>query len=183
MCLDNPESICSVCCYTTWNTLFPSSYMKQNVSFFFSQLFLLIHIFVSCFASVPPRDPAGGRLSSSGREGTEGAGRSATGTLNLTCSMDTTSRLLFSLCNWADKVPWFPLFCTSICSAWAARCILVSWKWSRVSERSGYPPFTAPVLQRSWWYCQSSGTVCRGQSSPSVLGPSHCCTGGISMHR
>lgn len=67
-------------------------------------------------------------------------GGSATGPLNITCSIDTTSGLLFSLCNWADNVPWFPLFCTSICSAWAVWCVLASWKWSGVSKRSGYPP-------------------------------------------
>lgn len=81
-------------------------------------------------------------------------GSSATDPLNMTCSMDTTSGLLFSLCNWADNVPWFPLFCTSICSAWAVRCVLASWKWSGVSKRSGYsppPPPPAPLLQLCRW--------------------------------
>lgn len=32
-------------------------------------------------------------------------GGSVTGPLNMTCCIDTTSGLLFSLCNWADNVP------------------------------------------------------------------------------
>ncbi len=90
--------------------------------------------------------------------GAEGASGSATGTLNITCSMDTTSGLLFSLCNWADNVPWFPLFCTSVCSAWAARCVLVSWKWSGVSERSGYPPSLLQFCRWCWWHRPCSGS-------------------------
>lgn len=88
----------------------------------------------------------GGKLCWSDRS----RGGRATGPLNMTCSMDTTSVFLFSLCNWADNVPWFPLFCTSICSAWAVQCILASWKWSGVSKRSGPPP-TPPLLQLCRW--------------------------------
>lgn len=145
-------SICSVCCDWTWTSFFFLGY-DTRCSCFFSLLFTDSHIYelfclrLSLRQTVPGWDPCmwGGWA---GLIGAEGAGGSATGTLNITCSMDTTSGLLFSLCNWADNVPWFPLFCTSICSAWAARCILVSWKWSGVSKRSGYPP---SLLQFCRW--------------------------------
>lgn len=119
-----------------------------------SPYFLLTYIFMSCFVSVCLWNRLQvGRLSWSDWG-------SDTGILNITCSMDTTSGLLFSLCNWADNVPWFLLFCTSICSAWAARCILVSWKLSGVNERSGNPP---SLLQFCRW-ANGIATAAAGQT-------------------
>ena len=136
--------------------------------------------FVSLWQTVPDWDPCM-QAGWAGLIGAEGASGSATGTLNITCRIDTTSGLLFSLCNWADNVPWFPLFCTSVCSAWAARRILVSWKWSGVSERSGYPP---PLLQFCRWadgiataagrrHQRAEFTHCPGRWG--ALLKAHCC--------
>lgn len=134
------QSICSVCCDTGCFCFF-------SVLFTNSHIYELFCLRLSLWQTVPDWDPCmqGGWA---GLIGAEGASGSATGTLNITCRIDTTSGLLFSLCNWADNVPWFPLFCTSVCSAWAARRILVSWKRSGVSKRSGYPP---PLLQFCRW--------------------------------
>lgn len=139
-------------------------------------LWAMICLHLSWSQTVPGWDPCwwGGWT---GLIGAEGASGSAIDTLNITCSIDTTSGLLFSLCNWADNVPWFPLFCTSICSAWAAQCILVSWKWSRVSERSGYPP---SMFQFCRW---ADGIAAAAEQRPQRTEFIHCpgCWGLCSL--
>lgn len=165
------EHLLSLPWYHEVGSFFEGGY-DTGCSCFFSILFTDSHIYelfclcLSLRRTIPGWDPCrwGGWT---GLIEAERASGSFTGTLNITCGIVTTSGLPFSLCNWADNVPWFPLFCTSICSAWATRCILVSWKWSRVIKRSGNPHSLLQFCQRDL----------RGQSSSCVLGPEEpCCS-------
>lgn len=90
--------------------------------FFFSSSLLFfwgkMHKYMSCFVSAPvPLSVAGCPRQDSLQVVSD------TDKLNIMCSVDAASGSLFSLCNWVDNVPWFPLFCASIYSAWAAQCL------------------------------------------------------------
>lgn len=77
-----------------------------------------IHKYMSCFVSAPvPLSVAGCPRQDSLQVVSD------TDKLNIMCSVDAASGSLFSLCNWVDNVPRFPLFCTSIYSTWAAQCL------------------------------------------------------------
>lgn len=176
------QSICTVCCDWKWRLLFFYGWWWRWGGLYFCLFSILctdtsniygqfcLRLFFCEKLSLSLGVLHAGRLSWP----VLGRGASTTGPLNMTCSMDTTNGLLFSLCNWADNVPWFPLFCTSICSAWAVRCVLSSWKWSGVSKRPGYPPTpppppASPVVQMSLWPCHRSEARVHQASSSSPI--------------
>lgn len=123
-----------------WGGIWQTNKKKVAVS---SPYFLLTHIFMSCFVSVFLWD----RLSQAGNPACgeaelvwwrPGAGPQAYWTLRAVWILPAgcSSHCVIGRIMFRDSL----FFCTSICSAWAARCILVSWKWSGVNKRSGPPP-------------------------------------------
>lgn len=112
------NNLCSVLQFNKKSNFFLLGYETECSWVFFSILFTGSHIYELLCLWLSLRQPVPGwdhcRWGGwTGQIAAEAANGSSTGSLNIMCSMDLTSELLFSLCNWADNVPWFPLFCTS----------------------------------------------------------------------